>query len=141
MTLLPLVSVRTLSRWRFLLMRSVLFPGCRLGFEELLRRGVELDQEMRKLGNGRRVRMVEHRATWYGFDPIHIRRRQRHAAWHEILADGDNGGAPQMFARGSFQRWAYLASRVPHDRRVFGVRQRREQPAGQLVDGTTVSFY
>jgi hypothetical protein len=46
---LPLCSVATLSRARFLVMRSVLFPGCRLPYATLLERTSELDRRLRLL--------------------------------------------------------------------------------------------
>src|SRR5262245_60042389 len=49
LTPLPLANLAGLAPWRFLLLRSVLFPGCRLPFEVVLERARDLDGRLREL--------------------------------------------------------------------------------------------
>jgi hypothetical protein len=139
-TLLPLDNLRSLSRARFTLMRSVLFPWSGLTLTDCNRRAVELDQGVRQLAIERGMSLAQQKTSWYGFDPVHIRRSRRAQAWHEIMSHwrGTTGNPP---ARGTFGRALYLRSRVPHHRHLLGIEQRRPQPAGRLPGGTTVAIY
>src|SRR5262249_31196480 len=59
LTPLPLESVARLSAVKFLLLRSVLYPGSRLGLAVLLERARELDERLRELARARGVALVE----------------------------------------------------------------------------------
>jgi hypothetical protein len=141
LTALPLASVGRMSALTFLLMRSVLFPGCRLGRAALLQRTRELDERLRRLAGERGVLLAEPRPAWFGLDPIHIRRRWHAAAYHEILSRWSPAAPPTGPARGSPGRWWYLLRLAPERRWLFGRERFRQQPAGVLADGTTLSFY
>lgn len=141
-TLLPVVGIERLGTRRFLLLRRLFFPRCRLSLGEVCQRAIQLHDELLKLGQSRGVTLVEHDACWYGFDPIHIRQRYWRSAWPRILSAWDD--AAQMkreLPRGSLTRWTYLRTRCPHERSLFGINQRRAQPSARLRDGTTVAFY
>jgi len=140
-TLLPVDNLLTLSRARFHLMRTVFFPHSRLTLDEVGRRALDLNERVRRLAIDRGCGLVTQRASWYGFDPIHIKPRHRPMAWREILAHWSDLSQSFQPARGSLARTLYLQSRVPHRRRVLGFEQRGRQPAGRLRDGTTVAIY
>jgi hypothetical protein len=85
--------------------------------------------------------LVDQQHQWYGLDPVHIRRGVSARAWRDILAGlSTNGHLPDV-ARGSFRRWLYLKLLAPERRWLFGREQQTSQPAGRLVDGTTLAFY
>jgi len=141
-TLLPVISIERLGNGRFLLLRRLFFPKCRLSLGEVCQRAIRLHDELLKLGQSRGVSLVEHDALWYGFDPIHIRQRHWRSAWPRILsAWDDRAPIKRELPRGSLARWMYLRTRCPHERRLFGIDQRRAQPSARLRDGTTVAFY
>ena len=143
LTPLPLCSVTGISRARFLLLRSLLFPGCRLPYAVLMERTRDLDQRLRSLALTRGAVLVEHRQEWYGFDAIHIRRPHRGAAWAEMLApfvgqaEQPDEGRPQA-TQPDLRRLAFLA---PDRQWIFGRERRRLQPCRRLADGTTLSLY
>jgi hypothetical protein len=142
MTLLPVSAIASLGTARFLFFRQVLFPKCHLSLDEVCRRAIGLDEELRRLGKARCVHLIEHNANWYGFDPIHIGRRHWREAWPHILSGWrDSAECEGVFPRGSLARWLYLRTRCPHERRLLGIQQRRAQPSARLRDGTTISFY
>ena len=142
MTLLPIGSLAKLSPKRFYFFRAILFPTCRLGFEEVQSRAHELHDRLVELGRKHSIRLVEQRADWYGFDPIHIRTGHWPQAWREILMNWhDEPPALPPAARGSVLRWLYLCSRAPQQRWLFGIERRRQPPHGRLRDGSTVSFF
>jgi hypothetical protein len=84
--------------------------------------------------------LVEHRAEWYGFDPIHIRRPCRAMAWSEMLA-------PWLEARhqdsvpAPLDRRLCLGPLLAERRWIWGREQHRAQPCCRLSDGTTLSLY
>lgn len=140
-TLLPVENLRTLSRARFQLMRTIFFPHSRIGLEEVSRRAHALNEALSRLAGARGFALVPHRAAWYGFDPIHIKLRHRPAAWREILACWSATSESAEPARSSMARTLYLCSRTPERRRVLGFEQRGRQPAARLGDGTTLAVY
>jgi hypothetical protein len=140
-TLLPVENLLTLSRARFQLMRTVFFPHSRLALDEVGRRALALNERVRRLATDRGCSLVTQRASWFGFDPIHIKPRQRPTAWRDILAHWSEAAQFLQPARGTLARTLYLQSRVPQCRRVLGFEQRGRQPAGRLRDGTTVAIY
>jgi hypothetical protein len=142
MTLLPVGSIERLGHARFAFFRQLLFPRCRLSLSEVCLRATVLHDELVKLGQSHGVGLVEHDALWYGFDPIHIRHRYWRSAWPRILSAWDDAAQTKReLPRGSLSRWMYLRTRCPHERNLFGINQRRAQPAARLRDGTTVAFY
>lgn len=90
LTLPPLAAVRKLSRWRFSLVRRVMFPSCRLSFQEVLAAAHSLEEQLADLGQAYRLPVITPPGEWYGLDPIHIRRRCRSDAWRTIFSAWSN---------------------------------------------------
>jgi hypothetical protein len=139
LTPLPLRAIGTLSPLRFLVLRSVLFPGCRLSFAAVRERGCDLDERVRALARARGIVPVEPRAEWYGFDPIHIKRGRLPEAWGAMMAPWS--AAEPAPARGSLRRWLSLRRLTPERRWLFGREYCAVQPARRLPDGTALSLY
>lgn len=85
-TLPPLAAVRRMPRWRYRLMRTLVFPGCRISHQVMCDSLVDLESRLRSFAEQRGIPTVEPLAAWFGFDPIHIRRGCRASAWQTILA-------------------------------------------------------
>jgi len=141
MTALPLENIEGVPERRVRLMRSVLFPRCRLAPSEILHRARELDQRLRELAAARGCELRFFRAAWYGVDPIHVKMCHWGSAWGEILADWAPAGKKTSPAEGSLRRWFYLRRLRPQHRRWLGIRQHCDQPSGRLRDGTSISLY
>ncbi|HUG93333.1 MAG TPA: hypothetical protein VML55_21010 [Planctomycetaceae bacterium] len=135
LTLIPLGSIEQLSPWRFRLVRKLLYPKNRMSFDQLLELSRELNERLIELGPRFGAHTVVPPPEWYGFDPIHVLRRHRAAAWERILS-GWNVLAPPDPER---TRTGWTASRLrrlrPEVRTLFGRVQRRPQPALALPDG------
>jgi hypothetical protein len=140
LTPLPLCAVASVSRARFLVLRNILFPRCRLTYAIVLERAIDLDQRLRFLAKSRGARIVEHRPEWYGFDPIHIRRPCRRAAWGKILAPWSEE-VPADSVPVRLGRRLRLGRLLPERRWLFGRERYLSQPCCQLADGTTLALY
>lgn len=117
---LPVEVIRNLSRTKFHLFRRLFFPASKLSFEELHRMVEELIQRLENIMASRQVRHLKPDPGWYGFDPIHFRRRKRSVAWTALLSSLDESACAQncSFLRG-IRIWRYQpAERVRRRRRL-----------------------
>ncbi len=95
LTHLPLDSLRSLSRKRFLFFRKLLFPSSTLTYEDAIAAAVELDEALVELSATAGLERAEPQPHWYGLDPIHIRRRARPEAWQQFLTPLLEGFSPR----------------------------------------------
>lgn len=140
MTELPLTNLLRMGPQTFLILRRILFPSSRLRYEEAMRQASELNERVKQLAERFAARLIAPQPSWYGVDPIHIRRRYMADAWRAILSPWRDETAPTI-THDSLARWIYLRRLRPQRRTLFGFEQRRPQPAGRLRDGTRLSFY
>lgn len=142
MTQLPLASVLSLSRSRFQFFHRVLFPGSRLRFEEVEPLAMLLNQLIVELGRRLDVTVRELPGEWYGFDPIHIRRRERAAAWQSLLSpwfetQDHSVTLPSPGVASSVRLW----QKRPHERRWFGRHEITTQFVHEESDGSKLWLY
>jgi hypothetical protein len=137
---LPLASVERLDAKRFLLLRRLIFPRCRLTLDEALTRARAINQRLHAIAPRYGATIAPLDGAWYGFDPIHIRRDRFAQAWSTILAPWAAGRTIGA-AHGSLARWIYLRALSPEKRAFFGRERFRAQPAGRLSDGSTIGVY
>jgi hypothetical protein len=140
-TQLPTASIERLSEARFRFFRRVFFPrsAITLSAAKDLARG--LNAELIALGESRKISVISAADSWYGFDPIHLKRRVCRHAWPAMLASWHTAAAAIEVPRTSLRTSAYLALLPPSERALFGVRRSAAQPSGRLRDGTTISLY
>lgn len=134
-TLLPLCSLEKLTAFRYYAARSILFPGRRVSRLALVEQARKLDCHLRRLAWEHQARTLEPEASWYGIDPIHVRRRWRRRVWDLILAQWSLERPP---GPGTPPRLPLLGAA---EMRLFGLPRRNAQPACRLADGTTVALY
>ena len=139
-TELPLASLGRLGFFRFLLMRTLFFPTSQLAYDEAVKQARELNRRVQEIVPPNEAHLVTPRASWYGFDPIHIRSRDRRIAWREILACWNRAGQAATPGLSPRDRFALRCLR-PERRCLFGIEQRQAQPVRTLSDGTLVSLY
>lgn len=133
----PLAALGRLSRVRFTVLRSLLFPGRRFALAEILDGLRELDGELRRLAAEHGARTVEHDAAWIAIDGIHVRRRLRRRAWRSLLAAWTEPGGPPRAPAAAIHWRPLRAERAS----LLGLPVQRTQPARRLPDGTGVSFF
>jgi hypothetical protein len=140
-TSLPVENVEMLTPWRYLLMRTLLFPRCRLDLHTTIDRALKLNELVLEIAAHHRAEIVRPCPSWYGFDPIHVRRRYRKAAWRKFFFLKKFGEPNLRHPRFRFAQRLYLYTRRPLRRTLFGWRQNMPQPAGVLSNGTVISLY
>jgi hypothetical protein len=139
LTLLPLARLERLAPWEVRLAVSLLFPGRQAPWPALLERARELDERLRRLGAERGALLVEPEASWYGIDPIHLRRSRRREVWERLTAGSPGSPAADPAApAGGRIRLSLLGA---EELRLAGRTLRTPQPAARLADGTTVALY
>ncbi len=142
LTGLPLARLERLSPRQVRLAVSLLFPGRRAPWPALLERARELDARLRHLGREHGAVVIEPEASWYGIDPIHLRRGRRREVWQRLL---DAAGPPAIPAIPTIPAIAKARVRIP----LFGAETLRlggrtlctSQPAARLADGSSVALY
>ncbi len=140
-TLLPIDRLRACGELSFRIARSLFFPFSDLSRTDALARTEEVNQRLTAGCEKRGIRVFPVKQSWFGLDPIHVRRSIWPVAWPEILSPWGPPSAPLPAPRGSLRRWFYLRTRAPQSRSIFWFQQAREQPSGRLNDGTLISFY
>jgi hypothetical protein len=152
-TRLPLATLRRLPAWRFRVVATLLFPGRRLEFGEILRRAEALDRRLVELADRDGLRLAALDAAWYrAYDGIHLRFRWLAAAWAAAFGEAGEDGEPGEPSEPASEAPARSATLAPGDRlRVLramparftlaGVPFGRAQPATRLSDGSTLSLF
>jgi hypothetical protein len=136
LTDLPLVSIRRLSRAKFLIMRSVLVPACRLSLAAVVDSAERVNEGLERIARAHGLRHFRMKPDWYGLDPIHIRPSLWRPAWQEIL--GCTAAAPS--ARASLDALRlYLAA--PERRWLCGVEQYTPQTGTPWRGGVRIWTY
>ncbi|REJ91961.1 MAG: hypothetical protein DWQ34_13685 [Planctomycetota bacterium] len=140
-TTLPLDSIRSLGRVRFEMTRRLFFPSHGPRWHDVRCIAPDLDAGLRELAESRGAEIVSPRAEWYGFDPIHIRRRYRTAAWrHYFSAWPEFRKLPRTDRSVPAERLRLRRAR-PETRTLAGRTQQTPQPAIRFDDGSTVAIY
>jgi hypothetical protein len=138
---LPVASLQRLSAWRFELFRRALVPSCRHSLAEVVGRAVELSAELRGLAASHGARFVSLPGEWYGFDPIHFRRRVRRQAWRTILGEDAAPGRRAWRGPRALADDIRIHAALPERRWLLGRVQEGAQPSVVLASGTTLWCY
>lgn len=72
MTGLPLPSVEAMGRFRFLLMRTIMFPGCQMTFQQICERSRSLNLLLENYVRKHQIGFINPQGEWYHSDPIHV---------------------------------------------------------------------
>ena len=134
---LPKVGTDNISRAKFLVFRSILFPRCRLSFADVAEAAAAIEEGLGRIAAERRLRFVPLRPEWYGVDPIHIRPAHWRGAWQEILC----GHAVSAAAGAPWSEGLRLYFMRPERQRLFGVEQVTAQPGTRLPGGGKVWLF
>jgi hypothetical protein len=134
---LPRVADLNVSVAKFTLMRTLLFPRCRLTLGEVSDAAAQVEDGLAALAKARGLRFVEMRREWYGVDPIHIKPSLWQPVWSEILSGGRSSRRPPQ----SRLEGVRLYCMRPARQRVFGVEQVTPQHGHRLPLGGRVWLF
>ena len=138
LTDLPLASINRLSNAKYLAVRSLLFPACRVPLAQARETAALIAAGLPALAAARGLRLQHLREEWYGFDPIHMRPSRWREAWGEILAGEEAREAAGRCTRGEWLR-LYL---MPPERRWLLGRERFTPQRGTFLQaGGIVRLY
>lgn len=138
---IPLSTARALRAYKFIAIRTLMFPHSRLQLKTVQDRAEELDQRLQELAKAEDITFIEQNPEWYGFDPIHWKQSRRPEVWHTILSA--LGHTPFEFQRvpsnflHSMRHWRTR----PSQRTLFGLQQTRVQPSIHRGNDLTVALY
>lgn len=140
LALLPLATLEKISPIRYHLIRQILFPGRRAPpWSAVLASTRDLNERLRSLALGHGAHLVEPSPSWYGIDPIHVRRGMRDMAWSQILEH------PLLSRRGDLMAGARLpifgSAEIRLGGRFLGITLRTPQPVCRFENGSTVALY
>jgi len=138
---LPMEVIRQLGATRFRCFRALLFPQCRLEWNEVLRRAEWLSERLHDIAKSRKIPLFIGRREYYGLDPIHPRRRCYPEMWAQLLSLVAETPSDLAQHRCSFTAAWYLRRLRPESWSTFSFPRRASQPNGRLYDGSTISLY
>lgn len=138
---LPLGALKQVGASRYRLLRTVLFPQCRLDWDEMLRRAEQLSARLRELAESAEIPFFVGQTSWHGLDPIHPRRRFLPELWAQLLSHVAETPSSLSTHRCPIAESWYLRSLRPESWWRFSFFCRAAQPNGHLRDGTTISLY
>jgi hypothetical protein len=133
---LPLASMRRLGRLRFVLVRSVLVPSCRLSLATVVARAERVDDGLRTLAARHRAEFRPLPADWYGFDPVHFRASRQRRAFAALLDVHSAPPPPRIDTLALRCGGLCLATEL----RSWSARARRAGPL-RLRDGSTIELH
>ena len=140
-TQLPADSIERLSERRFQFFRRILFARSKLTLADARVLVREINDRLTAIGQRRQIPVISASGSWYGFDPIHVKRSVMRHAWPTLLAAWRAMEDPLTITPSSLWMTAYLSGLKPCEYSRFGFRRRAAQPNGLLNDGTTISIY
>ena len=140
-TELPVANIGGLSEARFRFFRRLFFPRSALALAEAEAQAAALNEGLLELCDARKIPVISASNSWYGLDPIHLKRGAQRRAWPTLLAAWRAAQEPITLERGSLWTSAYLRCLAPFERSLFGIHRRTPQPSGRMSDGTTISLY
>ncbi|NOY29455.1 MAG: hypothetical protein GXP28_04530 [Planctomycetes bacterium] len=138
---LPLDVLRAVSEARYRLVRTLLFPHCRLDLREMLDRAEQLSERLKAIAKSRNTPLFAGKSEWYGWDPIHPRRANLPRLWSELLASVESSASATGPSDKSLAMAWYLRGLRPEKWSSFSFLRRAQQPNGRLIEGTEISLY
>jgi len=135
----PRGNIERLRDVEVALAKRFFFPSSPVSTADVRREVADLDRRLRDVAARRGAALVEPEASWYGLDPIHVRRALYPRAWAAMLAPWTD--APVLPEQASLGRQLRLWWKLPERWWLFGVPLGSRQPAVELAEGVRMFFY
>ena len=127
MTGLPLPSVEAMGKTQFLFMRTMLFPGCTMTFQQICERSRVLNALMENHVQKHQIPFIKPEGAWYHLDPIHVIPSLREEVFRKFFSLWSTGDARNS----GVQAAATPALPTTAVRTVAGFARRTSQPVYQ----------
>lgn len=137
----PLRPLNKISNWRYYLVKNFFFPGPTIPWATMQEYIKEVDEEVYKIATESDFATVIPKDDWYGFDPIHIKRKYRNAAWGEILAPWNLDPAPPVSSSSLGEALNIWTRKAAEGTLWRVIKRQRSQPVIQWEDGSTLSLF
>ncbi len=138
MTGLPLDSVARIGRARYLVARTILFPGCFLPHSTILARSLALEKLVQDLAAEYQITFVQPESHWYGLDPIHVLPKYRETAFRKYFAPFDLATAAAIDDKAAVKKSVPLPTAA--ERTLFWLNKTVKQPVFQSLDCTVSAW-
>jgi len=138
---LPIDALKRVSARQYRLLRMILFPQCLLELSEMISLAEHLSVRLRKLAKSHQIPFFVVPNNWYGYDPIHPRRRNLPTLWANLLAEVTAAPPDLSQHRCPLAEAWYLRRLRPECWSQFSISRHARQPNGRWRDGTTVSLF
>lgn len=141
-TNLPIVSIESLSEWRYQLFRNVFYPSSQLSRSEAVERARAVHQGLIELAARKQCVLCEQNPEWMGADGIHYAYWKRKVLYQHICGHFGTVHDQPGFAEGAqsfFQTWEQRPQFA--FKKILGKEKFCPQPSGLLTDQTVVSLY
>ncbi len=139
-TRLPILSLAAVSPGKFKIVRRLLFPGAKIDQNQAMDRAEAIDQELLSFSQSFGAYVVNPDPNWYGWDPIHIRRRYRSRAWRTMLGGWFDGQPPSSAQPSRLLTFRLLFAR-PNAWHQCGFSRQSRQPTYGRAGQLTLSLY
>lgn len=139
-TRLPIARLERLRPIEFVLFRHILFPRSRLSYTDAIAQARCLDEGLVQLAEKFSACLVTPELDWYGFDPIHIRRRDVVHAWRTVLTSWSDDELAAS-AHLNLRKWWSIRRHRTHVQRFLGREYLTPQPVVHDADGSTISLF
>lgn len=139
----PVRSCQSMSKVKFYILRSLLFPGSRLSYRDAQDALMELDAGLQQLAQQHGCHWHSPEQHWYGWDPIHVHRKSIRLAWSQWLQVWEDGRSSDLLQDVALELSDRLRLRLARreTQRFLGWNQGRRQPSWVHPKGIQVSFF
>ncbi len=126
---LPVASVERISPKWYARFRRCLFPSSTLSYEEAVSGAYAVQQQLSRLTGRFGYYFVSPDPRWYGWDPVHVKRKHYRAAWNRYLMPWNDFQAPMRTPRHRrFDTWRWWRRLRPAARTWRGKDWSAKQP-------------
>lgn len=140
-TRLPLKSAFEMDAFKFELIKRVLFPGKTIGWPELKRRAILVEEMLAQTANDHGAALLSFDPEWYGIDRIHIRFSDQAKAWAKVFQAWGLGQQDEFQPSDLRERWRLWMTAKPAHWQVGGWRRCCSQPCIRWPDGSQLCMY
>lgn len=117
----PLASVLRLQPTQFHVMKRLLFPFSPLDMPQVKQATQDLFDGVRQIAVNEHIKLYEPPIRYFGFDPIHVRRRYRRDVFRSMLSLWEQPPCSAV-------KWNRFRKVVPERRLILGRKRRQAQP-------------